>query len=59
MSYMWQVIEDEMERLRDRNEELRAQLDALRADRDAFADDVARLHKASGFDGPTRGRLAI
>lgn len=59
MSHLWQVIEDEMEALKERNDSMSQLVDALRKERDEFADDVARLHKASGYDGPTRGRSSL
>jgi len=59
MSHLWQVIEDEMEGLKVRNDEMIAVVEALRKERDEFADDVARLHKASGYNGPTRGRSSL
>lgn len=59
MSHLWQVIEDEMEALKERNDSMSQLVEALRKERDEFASDVDRLHKASGHTGPTRGRSSL
>lgn len=59
MSHLWHVIEDEMEALKDRNDSMVQLVEALRKERDEFAGDVDRLHKASGYSGPTRGRSSL